>query len=315
MLSNPQAGSDDRSGAGRPTGEASSQPRLARAWLGRLSTCIASFAGGMAINDVDGPLGYHGLAGAVALSGVVTATVWMRGLHPRAGLARYGPPLLLVPAGCTALVAAFSSGPTVSILTAWAAVLTVSAVLVTNELEYAALLLIGASFIALGVASIAFGVGSVTHHGVLDGAQNIFVGAGLIMYGAGATIVGPGVDVDGEGAVWMSIALGIGIIALGGGVIRNGGVLPGVTLIVSGAALIALVAWIVASRSEPPEGVFTVAGAGTIALGAGIIAYGAATIGLSVILIHARPVVEWATKPPRAVEDQQKEPSVDENQA
>lgn len=371
MLSNLQAGSDDRSDAGRPTGEASSQPQPAGAWLGKLSTYIASFAGGMAIADVSGTLGYHGLAGAVALSGVVTAAVWVRGPNRDSRLARHAPPLLLVPAGCAALVAAFSSGPTVSTLTALAAVLTVSAVLVTQELEYAALLLIGAAFIAMGAVEIAYGAASVIHHGVLDavasdihhgvhgildaaarvihegvlgGVPNIGIGISLIavgsltiasagedavipsvvlvlgilmiLFGQGVVRGGdvlPGVTfiVSGAGLIMSRSALiarGTGTIALMAGAIARRNVLIGVTLIVSGAALIPYGAWAIANRSLLPGA------AALIGLGAGIIAYGAATIGLpSVILIHARRVVEFLITPPRAVEDQQKEPSVDKN--
>jgi hypothetical protein len=73
-LSDLPAESDEGPVAG-PESEAGSHHRPARSWLGRLSTSIASFAGGMAVNDVSGTLGYHGLAGAVALSGVVTAAV------------------------------------------------------------------------------------------------------------------------------------------------------------------------------------------------------------------------------------------------
>lgn len=363
MLSSRQAESDDRSDAGRPKGEASSQPRT---WLGRLSTFIASFAGGMAIGDVGGTLGYHGLAGAVALSGVLTAAVWVRGLDRSMRLALYAPSLLLVPAGCAALVAAFSTGPTVSILTALAAVLTVSAVLVTRELEYAALLLIGAAFIAFGAVEIAFGAAivihygvhgvldeatsiihhgvhgvlngeaSIIHHGVLGGVPYIGGGIGDIAVGAvsiygsreeavmlsivlgiwitllglaavlgGEVLFGVTLIVSGAGLIASRSALiagGTGTIALMAGAIARRSVLIGVTLIVSGAALIPYGAWAIANRSLLPGA------AALIALGAGIIAYGAATIGLpSIILNCARLVVEWATTPPRAVEDQRKE--------
>jgi hypothetical protein len=47
--------------------QASSHHQPARAWLGRLSTFIVGVAGGMAVNDVSGTLGYHGLAGVIAL--------------------------------------------------------------------------------------------------------------------------------------------------------------------------------------------------------------------------------------------------------
>ena len=188
-----------KSGDGLHTGaagEASSHHRPARAWLGRLSTCIASFAGGMAVNDVSGALGYHGLAGAVALSGVVTAAAWIRGLDPRARLPRYAPRLFLVPAGCAAAIAAFSSGSTLSILTALAAVLTVGAVLVAKELESAVRLLLGVALIALVAAPIAFGAALIAHREALVWVALIALGAALIAGGAaliavGAVVIGP----------------------------------------------------------------------------------------------------------------------------
>ncbi len=104
-----------------------------RPWLGRLSTYLASFAGGAAINDFSGTLGYHGLAGAIALLAVVAAATWIRGLDPRARLPRRALWLFLAPAACMATIAAFSSGTAASILTAAAAILTIGGVLIAQR--------------------------------------------------------------------------------------------------------------------------------------------------------------------------------------
>src|ERR1700722_6814437 len=182
-----------------------SQHRPARnAWLGRLSTYIVSFAWGLTV--AYGRLEYRGLAGAVALSGVLAAAVWIRGLGARAGVARYAPPLLLVPAGCAAGIAAFSSGPAVSIFTAAAAVLTVGAVLVAKELRSAAMLLLGAPFIALGAPFIVVGAAIMANRAVLDGAAVIAVGAAVITVGVAlsagrATLARAGVITVGAGVI------------------------------------------------------------------------------------------------------------------
>lgn len=178
-----------------PANEGSNHHGSARPWLGRLSTYIASFAGGMAVNDVSGSLGYHGLAGAFALAGVVTAAVWIRGLDPGARLPRYATWLFLTPAAIAAAIAAFSSELTGSTLTIVAVVLTLGAVLVAKELESAANMLAGAAAIAGGAAVIALGAASIAD-GVLFGAAGIAAGAALIALGAagialGAALIGP----------------------------------------------------------------------------------------------------------------------------
>lgn len=243
----------------------------AHTWLGRLATYIASFAGGMAVNDVSGTVGYPGLAGAVALSGVVTAAVWIRGLDPRARLARYAPPIILLLAGCAALFAAFSSGSTVSLWTGTAAVLTVGAVLIANELDSAATLLIAGGTIAVGVAIIAVGLTYITNGKVLLGAAFIAAGARLVAFGL--TRIADRkqlIRVPGRRqavARWAMPILGVVLIAFGAAFIGFGAVL---------------------------------AGAGAIVAGVGYIARGVATLGARNIVIRARQVVEWATKAPHS---------------
>src|ERR1700722_19319685 len=103
-------------------------------WLRTLAASLPGVACGWAINQFSSSLGYSGLAGVVALTGVVGVAVWIRGLNPRARLPRYAPWLFMIPAACVAAIAAFSARSTASILTLIAAILTVGAVLITQEL-------------------------------------------------------------------------------------------------------------------------------------------------------------------------------------
>lgn len=207
-----------KSDAGPDTGPAdedSNRHRSARPGLGRLSTYIASFAGGMAVNDVSGSLGYHGLAGAFAFAGVVTAAVWIRGLDPRAPLPRYGTWLFLIPAACAAVIAAFSSGLTGSVLTITAVVLTLGAVLLAKELESAARLLAGTAFIAGGAAVIAVGAAAMADRNALYGAAVIAGGPAVI--GGGPAVIAFGAAAIAVGAA--TIAFGAAAIAFGAAMI------------------------------------------------------------------------------------------------
>jgi hypothetical protein len=96
----------------------------------------------MAINDLSGTLGYRGLAGVLAITGVLTATSWLRGLDARAWLPRHALWLFLTPAAVAAIVAAFSSGVSAGVLTAIAVLLTMGAILLATGLEAAARLLL-----------------------------------------------------------------------------------------------------------------------------------------------------------------------------
>jgi hypothetical protein len=82
-LSNRRVKADGKSPS-RPAGS----ERRPRTWLARVPAALASFAGGMTVNDLSGTTGYHGLAGVVALTAVVTAAAWIRTLDSRAGLPR-----------------------------------------------------------------------------------------------------------------------------------------------------------------------------------------------------------------------------------
>jgi hypothetical protein len=157
MLPSPSSNVEDKVGepTADPVGGTDTKPAAKRAWLGRLSTYLASFAGGAAVNDLSTTLGYHGLAGAIALLAVVAAATSIRGLDPRARLPRRALWLFLAPAACMAIAAAFSSGAAASILTAAAAILTIGAVLMARELQSAERLLAGAALIVSGAAVIA----------------------------------------------------------------------------------------------------------------------------------------------------------------
>ena len=322
-----------------PADKAESPHRPARPWLGRLATYLASFAGGMAVNDFSSSLGYHGLAGAVALSGVVAAATWIRGLNPRARLPRYAPWLFVIPAACLAAIAAFSSGPTVSILTAIAAVLTVGAVLVTKELLSAARLLRGVAFVALGAASIAFGSAALADRYALMGAASIVLGAAFIAYGA-AAIADRDALMEMAKSVYAiaSIPLLIAIIVdpsthIGPTISTHSRpLLLGVAIVVTAASIaswaantadryalatgaliaygVACIAFGASSITDPPNALM---GAACISLGAASAAFGVARIGPRTIATRVRQVANWATKVPQGSEDQRTEPETGKN--
>jgi hypothetical protein len=217
----------------------------------------------MAVNDFSGTLGYHGLAGAVALSGVVTAAAWIRGLDPQARLPRCALWLFIVPAGCAAAAdaAAFSSGPDTDILTGFAAVLTVGAVLVVRKLESAATLLAGAGLIALGTALITYAAAFLADRGLaLPGAPEITAfGPAAIAFGAAA------------------IAFGAAAIAFGAALLAGRKELGGAGVIAGTVGVMALGAAVIPGHPGDTKGAW-MAGAFFSALGAGGIAYGARII-------------------------------------
>lgn len=247
-----------------PTGRtdgSSSELRPARGWLGRLSTGIAGFSGGMAVNDISGSLGYRGLAGAVALSGVVTAAVWIRGLDPRARLPRYASWVFLAPAGCAAVAATFSSGAVSRILAALAAVLTLGAVLSARELEAAAKLLTGAGLIAAGAGFIGLDSALITERQAPLGAAAILAGAAFVSFGA-AVLAGRRML-----RLVVSIAFGVATIVFGATFAVDRHVLLGVALIAVGAAVLAVIVSAITGLRAPY-------GAAGIAIGAGCVVAG-----------------------------------------
>ena len=67
-----------------------------------------TFAGGMAVNDLSGTLGYRGLAGVLAIAGVTAAATWIRQLDADAWLPRCASRLFLTPAATVAVAAVFA---------------------------------------------------------------------------------------------------------------------------------------------------------------------------------------------------------------
>ena len=118
--------------AGKDHGEGPRRPKFG--WRGRLTSGLVGLAGGMAVNDLSGTLGYRGLSGVLAVAGVAAAATWVRGLDARALLPRYAPWLLLTPAAVVATIAAFSARPAAGTLTAVAVILTMGAVLLATSL-------------------------------------------------------------------------------------------------------------------------------------------------------------------------------------
>lgn len=225
-------------------------PGRKRPWLGRLSTCLASFAGGVAVNDLSGPLGYNGLAGAIALLGVITAATWIRGLDPRARLPRRAPWLFLAPAACMATAAAFSSGTSAGILTAAAAIFTIGAILVARDLQSAERLLAGAGLIVGGAAVIAgctasIAVGSTSLGAAIIPGAGAFLAAGIACIAdrsklAGAALIAAGAAFITAGVTLIAIKSALDALvngAPGVALIFASGILTiseGLSLIISG---------------------------------------------------------------------------------
>src|SRR6516164_4309065 len=152
-------------------------------WQGRITSTLIGAAGGMAVTDLSTTLGYRGLAGAAAVSGVVAATTWVRGLVARVWLPRYASWLLLTPAAAAAIAAAFIPWPGGGILTLVAVVLTAGAVLLAVSLEAATFLWTGAAAIGVGVAVIGGGVAVLADRQVLF--EVALIGGGVAAIAAG----------------------------------------------------------------------------------------------------------------------------------
>jgi hypothetical protein len=165
-MTDPLPGPDARPGAEGDGGAG----RARLGWRGRLTSVLMGAAGGMAVNDLSGTLGYRGLAGVLALAGVAGAAAWVRGLDARAWLPRHAPQLFLAPAAITAVAAAFAPGPAAAILTAAAVALTVGALLLATGLLAATQLLLGAAAIGAGVAVIGTGAAALANQDTLFGA-------------------------------------------------------------------------------------------------------------------------------------------------
>lgn len=123
-------------------------------WRGRLATALAGAAGGIAINDFSGTLGYRGLAGVSAVMAVLAATTWIRALDARGWLPRRASWLFLMPALASATVAAFGTGQVAGIFTSIAVTLTLGAILLSGTFKVAI-------FFAMGVAIIGGGYRSL----------------------------------------------------------------------------------------------------------------------------------------------------------
>ena len=187
------------------------QPK--REWRGALTSALMGVAGGMAINDLSGTLGYRGLTGVFALAGVLAATNWLRKLDPRAPLARYASWLFLTPAAAAAIVAAFSPGRIEGIFTATAVILTTGAIFLSTGIEAGAGLLQRAAVIGIGVAGIGFGVALLADRETLFGVTLIaggFAGIGLGVAWLedrqtlwGVAVIGFGVAGIGLGVAWL----------------------------------------------------------------------------------------------------------------
>ena len=297
-----------------------------RSWLGKLG--LAAVASSWATNVFSGWLGFPGLVGILALSGVVAAATWIHTLDPRAPLPRYASWLFITPAACLATTAAFSSGSSVVFLTIVAAVLTVGAVLMTNDLLSVARLLEGTAFVAMGAGGIAFGSVAIAHRYALLGAASVALGTTIIAYGAAAIadrdrLVEAAKNMRFIACIPFAVAIAIDPSP------RVGATMSDATrplfLIAAIALTAAVLAWwiaIISRRRKLAAGALTAVGVGCFVFGAAFfanraalegmssIALGAASIVLSVAIIKPRAVVtrirqivDWATKVPQEPED------------
>lgn len=295
-----------------------------RLWLGRLGAFLASIACGMAINDFSSSLGYRGLPGAFALAGVVTVAAWIRGLSPRARLARHASWLFITPGACLAGIAALSSGPTAAILTAISGTLTVGAVLVTNELLSAARLLRGVALIAIGAAGLAYGSQALTDRYTLMGVAVIVMGAGFTAEGVGTladrdTVVEMARNLLVVGCIPFALAFaldptphiggtmsaGTFPVFLGGTIILTVGAIAWIAASITGRTKLAKKSLIAYGIGAIPFGAAFFAshapilGAAIIAMGAACIAIAVAAIGPRTIFARVQQIVEWATEEPQ----------------
>lgn len=317
-----------------PTPESGTTHVGNRSWLPRLSTYLASFACSVAVNELSGTFGYHGLAGAVALLGVVTAANWIRKLDPLARLSRYAPWLFLVPASCAATIAALSSGPVATILTVAAAILTVGAVLITRELQSAARLLADAALIVSGAAVILAKTESFTEGNIPLGIVIISGGVALIIGGvahagerdvpAGACLIFAGAAVFSTGIIAVAthakvfpthyrLVVILAIFWFGLGLVQSGVVVisggrHGYILLHPERLKRYTVTAKAASASAGAILTAVIAGApGTALIWAGLVIYfaacavlAAAYIGPQTIENRVRQAINWGTKPPQA---------------
>jgi len=183
-------------------------------WRGRLTSLLTGLATGMTVNDLSGTVGYRGLAGVAAITGVVATAAWIRGLDARALLPRYASWLFLVPAAAAAAAAAFSSSPGAGLLTTVAIALTAGAVLLTTSLDTAATVLASAAVIGVGVAVIGLGAAVMADRRVLLGVA--VIGGGVAVIGAGAAIMADRRVLLGVAFIGGGVALiGLGVAGIG----------------------------------------------------------------------------------------------------
>jgi hypothetical protein len=276
------------------------QHRRPPGWRGKLTALLVTFAGGMAVNDLSSTLGYRGLAGVLAIFGVVAAATWIRQLDAGAWLSRRASRLFLTPAAAVAVAAAFSPGPSAGILTAVAAILTAGAVLVATELETAVELLSRAALGGAGVAFIGIGMTLLTSRHVLAGTMFIalgvtFIGTGVALLADRQALIGAAVMANGMAFIMLGVALAadqhvVGIALIGTGVAFIGDgmallvdrpVLGYATVIASGLAVIGTGVALLVIRQAP--------------VGVAVILLGAGVVGTGVALLADRHVLSFAT--------------------
>ncbi|MFI6226014.1 hypothetical protein ACIBCR_01700 [Micromonospora echinospora] len=260
----------------------------------------------MGINVLSDSVGYRGVAAAAVAGAVLTATSWLRGLPPRAPLARYTVRALLALSLAGAVTAAFGPLSWTAPATLAAAVLATAAVLVLNNAEKAHTLLASVALVGLGVALIGFGIAELVHgnpsqEGVtlnrLGAAiasagiarlinSEVLLGAAFIS--AGAAVISYGITDPPDDVLQRVVYIGGGTALIGAGIaIVWGGadVLFGVAFIgLGGAVMVMGIAQLVVEKNDVIDVLFSVA---HIGVGTAVIGFGAARLVNSEVLLGA----------------------------
>ena len=279
-------------------------------WKDKLTTTAVGATCSIALNDLSGTLGYHGLAGVLAVLGVTAAATWIR-RHKRVRLSRPGPWLFLVPAAAAAIAAAVTAGPWPEMLTAGAVILIVGAILLASDLAQAAdllgrITLVGLALVfcragalsladqktPVGTALLLIGLALAATGLLLTDDRGAFLGAAAISLGL--AFIGLAVVLHANRHLPVSVALGgvgIGLVSLGLALLFDRETASYVTIIAGGSVVAGSGVALIAKQQQ------TLAGAAVLGLGAYLVVIGAAcltgqrTVGYAMVALAGVMVV------------------------